>query len=703
MDQHSKTREKNPLLTSSGLPPFHLIQPGHVVPAVTQVIGEIEGKVESLEAHLEPTWDGLLEPLEKLDLPLEYAWNPVVHLLNVRNSEALRKAHETMLGNVVALGLRLRQSEPIYQGMKALRQSDLWNRLSNAQRRVVELKLRNGEHAGVGLTGEAKNRFIQMEREISQISTDFSNHVLDATKAFELIITEEEDAKGWPESLRNLAAQSFNQARRDTDVKATPERGPWRITLDHPSFVPFMQHSRRRDQREKVYRAFITRASEGNLDNTEIIQRMLRLRKEKAELLGFGSYAEFSLASKMAPSVTAVETMFQELQRASSPHAFKDLQDLKRLARRQGQTEPIAHWDLPFWAERLREKRFDYTEDQLRPYFPLPRVLRGLFSLCQKLFGILIEPADGEAPVWHADVRYFRVLDQDGKRVASFYLDPYSRPQEKRGGAWMDNCLVRRRLDHEIRLPVVHLCCNSTPPVGEKPSLMSFSEVNTLFHEFGHGLQGVLTTVDLADVAGVNGIEWDAVELASQFMENWCYHKPTLIGMTKHVDSGEPLPDDLFQKVLAARTYRSGSLMMRQLELGMIDMELHHSYTPAGPESPFDLHRRISMQMSPLPPLPEDRFLCAFSHIFGGGYAAGYYSYKWAEVLSADAFAAFEEIGLENESAIAKLGRRFRETVLAPGGSRHPMDVFKDFRGREPSTEPLLRHNGLVAPSGSDE
>ena len=684
----------NPLLDTKGLPRFNEIKTEHVIPAVRHVLKEAEAKFQKLEENILPTWNDLLKPLEQMEVPFEYVWSPVHHLLGVNNSDDLRVAHETVLPEVVVLGMRMLQSRPVYDGVKKLLDSNEGKKLSEPQKRILELKIRDAEHAGVALDGEARNRFVQIEMELSQIATDFSNHVLDATKAFELIVTNREDTEGWPVTLLQLAAQSYSQYKGN--ASATPEEGPWRITLDAPSFVPFMQHSRHRDQREVVYRAFSRRASEGQLDNIGLIERTLKLRKEKAQLLGFSSYAELSLAEKMAPNVAAVENMSDELRTAAKPYAVKDLDELKVIAAEWGQKEPLKHWDLAFWAERLREERFDYTDEELRPYFPLPRVLEGLFGLSQRLFGISIEPADGEAPIWHPDVRYFIVCDRDHVQIASFYLDPYSRPEEKRGGAWMDDCLGRRWINGELRLPVVHLCCNGIPPVGDRPSLMSFSEVKTLFHEFGHGLQSMLTTVDFPDVAGLSGIEWDAVELASQFMENWCYHKPTLMGMSGHVETGERLPEDLFDKISAARTYRSGSLVMRQLEFGNTDMELHHRYDPDGNETAFDVHRRIEEEMAVFPPFEDGRFLCSFVHIFGGGYAAGYYSYKWAEVLSADAFAAFEEVGLDNEVAIANLGRRFRDTILAMGGSRPPMEVFKDFRGREPNTEALLRHSGLV-------
>lgn len=689
-----KNTASNPLLVSEGLPRFDEIAPEHVVPGMKQVLADAEQKIAALEKNLTPTWEGLLKPLEDLDIPFEYAWGPVGHLMAVKNSDAMRKAYQDIQPEVVSFSLRAQQSRPIYEGLKAIRDGAQWQALDPAQQRCIALKIRAAEHAGVGLEGAARARFNEIAKELSKIGTDFSNHVLDATKAFELVIEDRADTEGWPRSLKQGAAQSYKQAHEGKD--ATPENGPWRITLDFPSFSPFMQHHRRRDHREQVYRAYVTRASSGEWDNSDMIARILKLRKEQAALLGFKTYAEWSLAAKMAPDVAAVEQMFEELGAASKLPARKDFEELQALANASGQTEPLMHWDIAFWSERLREQRFDYTDDQLRPYFPLPKVLDGLFGVCERLFDIRIVRTDGKgAHLWHPDVQFFEVF-RDGAHIASFYLDPYSRPADKRGGAWMNECLNRRWMNGALRLPVVHLCCNGTPPVGDTPSLMSFSEVETLFHEFGHGLQGMLTTVDYADVAGINGVEWDAVEIASQFMENWCYHKPTLIGMTAHVETGEPLPDDLFEKICAARTFRAGSLMVRQLSFGKTDMALHHHTDPDGYETPFDVERRISSEYAVLPPLPEDRFLCAFTHIFAGGYAAGYYSYKWSEVLSADAFAAFEEAGLDNDAAVARMGRKFRDTILALGGSQHPMEVYRTFREREPSTQALLRHNGLL-------
>ncbi len=694
MRQKDHTNSDNPLLAEAGFPPFDRVVPEEIVPAMQTILQRSCARIEALEQDATPTWAGLLEPLEQLQTPFEYSWGVVSHLMGVKNSDELREAHSMVLADMVQFDLRVKQSSAIYQGLRAIRDGETWHKLDEARQRIIEQKIRDAKQAGVGLTGEDREKFNAIARELSQLQTDFSNHLLDATRAFELIITDVEQADGWPKTLRQIAAHSWNSVNKE-GPGATPEDGPWRITLDNPSYTPFMEHHRNRAQREEVYRAFIQRASSGTFDNTGLIARILTLRKQKALLLGYDTYADLSLESKMAPDVAAVNKMFEELVEAIRKPAGAELDALRRFAEASGQREPLAHWDVPFWAERLREQRFDFTDEQLRPYFPLHRVMEGLFSLCSHLFDITFEKADGQAPVWHEDVQFYRVKGGSGETLAWFYLDPYSRPAEKRGGAWMDNCLSRRWMNGELRHPVVHLCCNGTPPVNGRPSLMSFGEVTTLFHEFGHGLQGMLTTVDYSDAAGINGIEWDAVEIASQFMENWCYHRPTLIGMTRHFETGDALTDALFDKICAARTFRSASRMMRQLELGIVDMALHTTFDPNGGATAFDLHQQIAQDLNPLPPLPESRFLCSFSHIFSGGYAAGYYSYKWAEVLSADAFAAFEEVGLDNETGIAALGRRYRDTILASGGGRDPMKVFHDFRGRGPSPKALLRHSGL--------
>ncbi|MCX7409182.1 MAG: M3 family metallopeptidase [Planctomycetales bacterium] len=722
----------NPLLATSGLPDFAAIRPEHIVPAVTHLLSDAATKLEVIERELSPTWGGTIGKLEALDSPFEYGWKPVGHLFGVMNSDGLRTAYETVLPEVVQFGLRASQSEPIYRALKQLKASDEWSRLNEAQQRIVADRIKGAELSGIALVGEQRERFNAIEQEMSVITTEFSNHVLDATKAFSLEVTDPADATGWPSTLRNLAAKSWNTAHAAGDSTgstparvATPEAGPWRVTLEIPLFQPFMEHCCNRMLREQLYRAFVSRASSGELDNGPLITKLLALRQEKAKLLGFNNFAEVSLARKMAPSVEAVRQMAAQLREASWDAAVRDLEDIKSLKAARGDASPLEVWDVAYWAERLREERYAYTDDELRPYFPFEKVLDGLFGLLGRLFGITIHQATDNVSVWHSDVRFYRVSDDGGTHIASFYLDPFSRPENKRGGAWMDDCMGRRKVGAETgreepltlalspqsrsegtrqtqsqgttrtQIPVAHLVCNQTPPHGETPSLMSFREVETLFHEMGHGLQHMLTTVNDADAAGINGVEWDAVELPSQFMENWCYHRPTLLSLTGHYQTNEPLPEALFDKVRAAKNYRAGSMMLRKLLFGLTDMSLHSDFDPSGTETAHDVNRKISQQTSVMPLLPEDRSLCSFQHIFSGGYAAGYYSYKWAEILSADAFSAFEEAGLDNEAAVAATGRRFRDTVLALGGSRHPMEVFRAFRGREPNATALLRHTGL--------
>ena len=696
----SATITENPLLIGQGLPPFEQMTPDHVVPGITQLLTELEQELTTLETQVKPTWTGLVEPLQKLQERLTWSWGIVGHLMGVKNSPELRTAHATVQPNIVQFINKLNQSKAIYQGFKQLRNSQEWEQLNSAQKRIVETAIRDAELSGVGLEGEKRDKFNAIQLELAELSTQFSNHVLDATKAFSLTLTTPEEITGLPPSLLSLAAQA---ARAEGSENATPENGPWRITLDFPSFGPFLKYSQRRDLREKVYRAYISRASNGDLNNFPLIERILELKKKKAEILGFKSYAELSLASKMAPNVAAVEALLEELRRVSYDAAQQEFEDLKAFAasKEAEEAKDLQHWDIGFWSERQREEKFAFTDEELRPYFSLPKVLEGLFGLVHRIFGITITPADGQAPIWHEDVRYFQVANETGNPIAYFYLDPYSRPAENRGGAWMDECITRAKWvengETKLRLPVAYLQCNQTPPIDDQPSLMTFTEVETLFHEFGHGLQHMLTTVDYAGAAGINNVEWDAVELPSQFMENWCYDQATLFGMAKHYQTGETLPEHYYQKLLAAKTYMSGTGMLRQLHFGFVDIELHHRYQPGGSETVSDVRNRIAENTMIIKPLPEDAFLCAFCHIFAGGYSAGYYSYKWAEVLSADAFSAFEEAGLNNEKAVSETGKRFRDTVLALGGSLHPMEVFKAFRGREPSTKPLLIHSGLIA------
>ena len=687
------TITKNPLLIGKGLPPFDEIKAEQVEPAITQILKELDEGVSKLEENVTPTWSGLVEPLTALEEKLSWSWGIVGHLMSVKNSPELREAYEKMQPEIVKFYNKLTQSKLLYEAFKEIEEGAEWDKLESAQKRIVESSIRDFELSGVGLEGEAKERFNQIQLESAELSTKFSNNVLDATKAFKLRLTERKDVEGLPPSALGLMAQT---AKAQGDEDSTPENGPWVVTLDYPSYIPYMKYATNRELREKLYKAFVSRASDGEFDNRGHIDRILALRKEKANILGFANFAELSLARKMAPNVEAVQQLQNDLRGASYDAAVEEFAELKAFADR----DDLMNWDTSFWAEKQREAKFDFNEEELRPYFSLPKVLDGLFGLANRIFGITINAADGDAPVWHEDVRYFQIKDENGEAIAFFYLDPYSRPAEKRGGAWMNDCVGRAKMvvegKTETRLPVAYLTCNQTPPVEDKPSLMTFGEVTTLFHEFGHGLQHMLTTIDHPGAAGINNVEWDAVELPSQFMENWCYDRPTLFGMAKHYQTGETLPEEYYQKLVAAKNYMSGSGMLRQLHFGMLDMELHSNYEPGGKETPSDVRDRLAKTTSVLQPIPEDNFLCAFGHIFAGGYAAGYYSYKWAEVLSADAFAAFEEAGLEDEAAMKSVGKKFKDTVLSLGGSMHPTEVFKSFRGREPNTEPLLRHSGLV-------
>lgn len=694
------TNESNPLLIRGELPLFDAISPDHVGPAMEALLATQLAALEDLEASLGAdealSWETLVEPLERIGDALSATWGSVGHLMGVKNGEELRAAFEATQPEVVTFGLRVAQSRPIFEALARLAAGRHWEALDAAQQRIVSSLLRDARHSGVGLDGPDRERFNEIAGELAEVSVQFSNNVLDATRAYALTLEDPADVEGLPESWRAGAAQAAAEAGAES---ATAERGPWRVTLDLPSYQPFMEHSPQRTLREKLYRAYVTRASDGEHDNGPLITRILQLRAEQARLLGFASYAELSIDVKMAPDIDRALGLLYELRTASLEAARADLEDLRVFAdeRNAAEANDIALWDVPFWSERLREHRYAYSEEELRPYFPFPVVLDGLFALAERLFGVHIAPADGEAPIWHEDVRFFRVTDTADEPVAAFYLDPYTRPAEKRGGAWMDECVGRSRslapAGQSLRLPVAHLVCNQTRPIGDAPALMSFNEVLTLFHEFGHGLQHMLTRVDYGLAAGIRNIEWDAVELPSQFMENWCYERDVLTTISAHVETGQPLPDPLYEKLTRARTYRAGSDMLRQILFGLTDLMLHDGSDRG--ESPHQTQRSVAEETLVLQPLAEDRMLCSFGHIFAGGYAAGYYSYKWAEVLSADAFAAFEEEGLGDQAKEREVGARYRDTVLALGGSRDPMDVYVAFRGREPSTDALLRHAGL--------
>ncbi|KAL2531963.1 putative cytosolic oligopeptidase A [Abeliophyllum distichum] len=694
--------EKNPLAYFY-FPPFDSIEAKHVRPGIRALLKKLECELEELERTVKPAWKKLVEPLERIEDRLGVVWGAVSHLKLVKDNPELRSAIEEVQPEKVAFELKLGQSKPIYNAFKDIRESSNWEGLSDARKRIVELQIKEAVLKGIALEDDKREEFNKIEQELAKLSQKFGENVLDATKKYEKLITDKKDIEGLPASALGLAAQTAVSKGHEN---ATAENGPWLITLDAPSYMAIMKHAKSRTLREEVYLAYVNRASSGDLDNTAIIDQILKLRLEKAKLLGYSNYAEVSMATKMA-TIEKAEELLEKLRSASWNPALQDMEDLKVFVKNQGSPEAdyLNHWDISFWSERLRELKYEINEEELRPYFSLPKVMDGLFSLANKLFGVNVEPADGLAPVWNSDVRLYRVNDSSGSPIAFFYFDPYSRPSEKQGGAWMDKVVGRSRIlsqdGSSPRLPIAHMVCNQMPPVGDKPSLMTFREVESVFHEFGHALQHMLTRQDEGLVAGILKVEWDAVELPSQFMENWCYHRDTLMSIGKHYETGVCIPEDIYQKLLAARTFRAGSESLRQLRFAIVDLELHTKYVPGGSESIYDVERRVCEKTQVIPPLPEDKFLCSFKHIFADGYAAGYYSYKWAEVLSADAFSAFEDAGLTDDKAVKETGHRFRETILALGGGKSPLEVFVEFRGREPSPEALLRHNGLLQVAAS--
>ena len=694
----------SPLLQGQGLPEFRAITADQVKQDIPVILKQVDEAFTTYERRLEAIlnsetaldWSTVMGPLQEFGERLRWSWGVVSHLNGVCNSSELRAAHADQQPEVVRLGNRLGQSQVLHLALTRLQESPVVA-LTPTQSRILRSELLSMQHRGVGLCGDDKAKFNEASERLAALSTQFGNHVLDATQEWTLKLTSRDEVAGLPQRALEALASAAKEAGESA---ATADAGPWLLGLDMPRYLPFLTHASNRSVRETAYRAHVGRASSGEHDNRALIEEILSLRGQQAARLGYAHWADVSLASKMAKDVDAVEGLLEELRVAAFPAAERELDDLKAIARRHGAAEAkeLAPWDLPYWSEKLRQERFDLDQEALRPWFPLPQVLDGLFGLCNRLFNVVIEAADGEAPIWHQDVRYFRVQRQDGTPLASFYLDPYSRPASKRGGAWMDECLGRRtNPDGTHVLPVAYLICNQTPPVEDTPSLMSFEEVETLFHEFGHGLQHMLTTVDEPEAAGISNVEWDAVELPSQFMENWCLDRATLMGMARHWQTNEPLPEDEFQKLRKSRTFNAGLATLRQVHFALSDLRLHSRWTPELGITPDALRRDVATTTTVMEPIPEDQFLCAFGHIFAGGYSAGYYSYKWAEVLSADAFAAFEDAGLDNEQKVQSTGALFRDTVLSLGGSRSPSEVFEAFRGRPASTEALIRHSGLAS------
>jgi len=671
----------NPLFQaiSEPLPDFDAIRPEHVLPALEQALQEARQCVAGLLTEKATGWRSLMQPLEAMDEKLSRLWGPVTHLNAVCDSDALRPVYQQGVAMMAEWQTELAQNKALYAAMRTLRNSAAYEAMSMEQQQVLQLALRDFRLAGAELTGKAKKRFKAIAMRSSELATRFEQHVLDATRAFELHLIDEQDIAGLPLSVREAARQRAQQQGKDG----------WLFTLDAPSYIPFMQHADKQILRKQIYTAYVTRASSGDMDNAPVINELLALRQEAAGLLGYANYAEVSLASKMAASVDEVRNFLLQLAEKSRPFAEREMDELQEFANRQLGMPELCAWDIPYASEKLRQSLYDISQEELKPYFPESAVFSGMFALVEKLYGIRLRKTD--APKWHETVRYFEILDDNGEKRAAFYVDPYARAH-KRGGAWMDECIVRwRREDGSLQLPVAYLVCNFDAPVGDKPALWTHEEVTTLFHEFGHGLHHMLSEVEALGVSGIRGVPWDAVELPSQFMENFCWQREVVDMFARHYASGENIPDNLFQRMLAAKNFQSGMRMLRQIEFALFDLDLHSRYQTARGQSVQQLLDEVREAVAVLKPPAFNRFQNSFSHIFAGGYAAGYYAYKWAEVLSADAFAAFEEEGI----ASAETAQRFRREILAPGGSRDIMTGFVAFRGRSPEVDALLRHSGL--------
>ncbi|MGM0526349.1 MAG: oligopeptidase A [Pseudomonadota bacterium] len=678
----------NPLLQTNtsgeSLPDFEAIKPAHIKPAMEQRITESKQAIEDVLAAGDYSWTGLVEPLTDADERLEQVWAPVSHLNSVVSTQELREAHDACLPMLSDYMTFVGQHKGLFDAYSALKNSAEFEQLSEAQQKLVDDTLREFRLSGVDLSPEKKKRYAEISAELSELSSKYSNNLLDATHAWSCHITDQSRLAGLPESVKEAAAE------------AAGDKQGWLFTLDIPSYLPVMLYAEDRELRREMYQAFTTRASDkgpngGEYDNSAIMDRTIALRHEMAQLLDFDNYAEMSLDTKMAESPVQVLEFLDDLANQSLPQAKQEYAEVEAFAEQAGVSD-LEAWDVPYYSEQLKQQRYAISDEVLRPYFPEQQVLNGLFEVVKRLFGMTVSEQK-DVNRWHQHVRFFRIHDADGNLRGSFYLDLYAR-SGKRGGAWMADCVGRRqKASGNIQYPVAFLTCNFNKPIGGKPALFTHDEVLTLFHEFGHGLHHMLTQVDTAGVSGINGVEWDAVELPSQFLENWCWEPDALALISGHYETGEPLPEELLQKMLAAKNYQSAMQMVRQLEFSLFDMRLHYEFKPSEGARIADILQQVREQVAVRMPPEYNRFQHSFGHIFAGGYAAGYYSYKWAEVLSADAFARFEEEGIFS----AATGRDFLTAILERGGSRSAADLFVEFRGREPEIGPLLRHSGIAA------
>jgi oligopeptidase A len=689
----------NPLLPQAvknmDLPAFSKIKPEHIKPAVEQAIADCKEVISYVLANNTSfTWESLIEPIEAVDDVLSKLWSPVSHMNSVVSSDELRDAYESCLPLLSEYGTFVGQHQGLYQAYKNLNDSELFDKLDTAQQKVITNALRDFKLSGIALNDEDKKRYGEIVSRLSDLGSNYSNNVLDATHAFTVNIIDKEDLSGLPQSAL-AAAKALAKSKDQTG---------YLFTLDFPSYLPIMTYCDNRDLRKKMYSAFVTRASDqgpnaGEFDNSIIMDETLALRHELANLLGFSNYGEKSLATKMANTADEVMGFLQDLATKSKHQGEQDIQELKDFVKSEfAQSftdEELQAWDLAYYSEKLKHSRYAISDEELRPYFPKGRVVNGLFEVVHKLFGLNIKER-ANVDVWHEDVTFYDVFCSNGELRGSFYLDLYARAK-KRGGAWMDECVGRHQLANGvIQYPVAYLTCNFNSPVGDTPALFTHDEVVTLFHEFGHGLHHMLTQINASSVSGINGVPWDAVELPSQFLENWCWQPEALAFISGHFETGEPLPQEMLDKMLAAKNFQSAMQMLRQLEFSIFDFTMHVNYKPDNANNELyiqEVLNQVRDKYAVVKASEFNRFQHGFSHIFGGGYAAGYYSYKWAEVLSADAFSLFEDKGIFNKAT----GQSFLTNILEKGGSKEPSELFKNFRGRAPEIEALLRHSGIEA------
>jgi len=684
----SRDSRNNALLDFSGLPRFDAIQPADVQPAISLLLENSRALVERLTSDEIPaTWSAFAAPLSDEIEQLSRAWGIVGHLHSVNDIPEWREAYNGMLPEVSRFFAELGQNLKLFAKYKAMRESAEYATLTQAQRKIVDNEIRDFRLLGAELPEDQKPRFQAISEELASLSAKFSENLLDATNAFAQFVTEETETIGIPDDVRQAAREA---AEKDG-------KPGWKFTLHMPSYLPVMQYAENRDLRAAMYRAYATRSAEfgpSELDNTPLIRRILELRREESQMLGYNNYAEVSLVPKMAESVPQVLAFLRDLAVKAKPFAHKDVTELREFAKQELGLDTLEPWDVGFASEKLLQARYAFSEQEVKRYFTEDKVLGGLFRVVETLFGVRLKP--DTAPTWHEDVRFFRIESPDGALIGQFYIDLYAR-ETKRGGAWMDEAITRRRVSKGtadgIQKPVAYLNCNFSRPVGGKPATFSHDDVITLFHETGHGLHHLLTQVEELGVSGIHGVEWDAVELPSQFMENYCWEWSVVQQMTAHVDTGEPLPRELFDKMLAAKNFLSGMQTVRQLEFSLFDLLLHSDFDPAGDVSVLDLLAKVRQEVAVIVPPEWHRFPNSFSHIFAGGYGAGYFSYKWAEVLSADCYAAFEEAG---DPFDRKTGQRFLDEIIAAGGSRPALENFRAFRGRDPQVDALLRHSGMI-------